>query len=319
MMSLANNKFFRSYSRFISSPKRQKFLNITLLLVIAIAIPLTVFITQQQNDLRQRAEGFPVTPATPPQPPSPYVCTYTESSITNINSTKSTTINAGTPFTYTMQFKVNTTDPRITDFYGFYDNNLRINVPATCKTIQTNQSTNTGTFECSWQLRADDVPGTHNLSFYLRDYIDSATNQPAYEKTQCVPFHGINITPPVTSYIVPAPAGTTPLITPPPSWNGPKVSYLVTPQYPKIGQQFTVTIKNRSQALQYIALLVDGVARWASSGGGGDDTAWNITGNNSQVTVQLVGNCDYNSGNSVGPTCPDQNGKYNEATIQLQP
>lgn len=320
--AFANNKFVQSYSRFITDPKSQKVLNLTLLLVIVAAIPLTVFITQQQNDLRQRAEGLPVTPATPPQPPSPYVCTYTESSITNINSTKSTTMSAGTPFTYTVKFNVNTSDPRITHFYGFYDNKLRINVPATCTMTEANKNNETSTHVCSWQLNADAVPGIHELSLYLRDYIDSTTNQVAYEKTQCLPMHGISLAKKVYIYTVPDNnTGNTPLITPPPSWDGPKVSYLVTPQNPKKGRQFSVAIKNRSQAIQYIALLVNGTPHWASSGGGGEDTSWNISvaSNSAQVKVQLVGNCDYNNGNSVGPKCTDPNAKYNEATIQLLP
>lgn len=306
-----NNKFVKSYSRFITDPKHQKALNLTLLVIIAAAIPLTVFISQQQNDLRQRAEGFPTTP---PLPQSPYACTYSESSFQN--TLGDTTMPAGTPFIYSMKFQVNSTSDQIIHYNGLYDNGVRLNIPAQCKVLQNNLNGTNSIYDCSWNLKAEGAPSTHTLMFYLRDYKNSG------EKTLCTPDKGQGVK--QTTYTVSS-LGNPKAFTPPSNWTGPAVTYTLSSQNPVAGKPFNIGISNKhnDKGIQYIALVVDGVAYWAAYGGGGDDTYWTVTLPAGQHTVRLAGNCDYSRLDPTekkGPYCNSDVAKfYNTARITVLP
>lgn len=57
---------FKNYFNSLSSIQKRNLIGIVVLLL---ALPLTIMVAQIQQDLRQRAQGLPVTPATPPAPP----------------------------------------------------------------------------------------------------------------------------------------------------------------------------------------------------------------------------------------------------------
>lgn len=56
------------FREFINNSKHSKAASLALLLFLTAAIPLTAYVAQQQQDIRQRAQTAPITPATPPIP-----------------------------------------------------------------------------------------------------------------------------------------------------------------------------------------------------------------------------------------------------------
>lgn len=57
---------FKNYLNSLSGIQKR---NLIVIVVLLLALPLTVLVAQIQQDIRQRAQGLPVTPATPPAPP----------------------------------------------------------------------------------------------------------------------------------------------------------------------------------------------------------------------------------------------------------
>lgn len=160
--------------------------------------------------------------------------------------------------------------------------------------------------------------GAHRVQFAVRDEetygtdkkLPGQTEQKIWCKTQGNDTFTTGAATSANPAVITAPAG----------WGGPTVSYALSPQDPKAGQEVTITLQGRGNPeIQYTALLIDGTPQWASSGGGSDGTTWKATfGSTGAHTVQLAG-CDGTAYQAGTLTCTDASKQFNSGTINVSP